>query len=493
MSFGSNKEKAVNIAIQAGIVVFLLFFFIKLCPLVAFDCDDWLCLGAYRLPIPHWKEWEPTRIMPGTLMPVAGWMAAHMIYPICGDYVYSVTIISACIVTFLIAVMCICFQKVLIIRGQMPAYTAFICEILFLVSFFAIFRNRGTSQCMFTAADLCCIYYYTMSGVLNAIVVLLLLRLKDATEKFLSWNIIQKTGFCVLVYFALFSNLFHSAITAIYAGVALLFNLYRCRGSFKEIVRKNIVYLFILIGWGIVLILEVTSGRAEVVGGESSFNLILSVQQLIAIVLGLSKRFMAVVLLSAVGTAVLLGKRRLDGQDEFIRIFAMMICNGILLTVFLLLLNSKTAYMSRIDASWGIWFYLIAATVVMVAYIAKSIPLMTKLLPVAIPICVIAAALPDGKFLMSTRENTDYQTCIQLNEYVINHIMEASREGKEEIVIRIPDHSEDLRSLAYNEALGITVADCLYIQGIIESKPDVKTVLDKEMRDSEVVWVEQQP
>ncbi|NBJ91332.1 hypothetical protein [Parablautia muri] len=490
MSISSKREKAVNIAIQAGIVVFLLFFFIRLCPLVVFDCDDWLCLGAYRLPIPRWKEWEPTRIMPGTLMPVAGWMAAHIIYPICGDYVYSVTIISSCIITFLIVVMCICFQKVLIVRAQMPACTALMCEILFLVSFFAIFRNRGTSQCMFTAADLCCIYYYTMSGVLNAIVVLLLLQWKDVTEKFLSWNLIRKTGFCILVYFALFSNLFHSAITAIYAGAALLFALYHCKDSFKEFVRKNMAYLFILAGWGIVLVLEITSGRAEVVGGESGLNLALSVQQLIAILLGLSKRFVVVILLLAVGIALLLGKRRLEGQGEFADIFAMLLCNGILLTIFLLLLNSKTAYMSRIDASWGIWFYLIAATVVMAAYIAKSLPLMTKLLPIAIPICVIATALPDGKFLMSTREHTDYQTCIQLNKYVINHIMEASQEGKEEIVIRIPDHSEDLRSLTYNEALGITVADCLYIQGIIERKPDVKTVLDKEMSDSDVVWPE---
>lgn len=490
MMISLKRKKEVNIAVQAGIAVFLFFFFSKLCPLVAFDCDDWLCLGTYRLPIPIWKGWEPTRVMPETLMFVAGWIAAHMIYPLCGDYTFSVTIISACIITFLVVVMCICFQKLLIARIQMPFNIALVCEVLFLIAFFAIFRNRGTSQCMFSAADLCCIYFYTISGILNAIVVLLLLRFKDITENFLSWNFIWKISFCFLIYFALFSNLFHSAITAIYGGTSLLFNLYYCKNGFKGIIRKNIIYLFILAGWGIVLLFEATGGRAAVVGGVSGLNLVLSIQQFIAILSGLSKRFLVVVLLLAVGSIILMCKKKLVGQDEFVHIFATIICNVTLLTVFLLLLNSKTAYMSRIDATWGIWFYLIVATAMMIAYIAKSVLLVKRLLPVAIPICLIATAYPDGKFLMSTREHTDYVTCVQLNEYVINQIMKASREEKEEVEIRIPDHSDDLRSLTYNEILGSTIADCLYIQGIIANKPDVRTILDKEMSDSDVIWTE---
>lgn len=490
MSINFKSERAVNVAVQTGIVVFLLFFFVKLCPLVVFDCDDWMCLGSYRLPVPIWKGWEPTRVMPEVLMFTAGWIAAHIIYPICGDFVYSVTITSACIITFLVVLMCICFQKLLMERVQMSTNDAVFCEVLFLISFFAIFRNRGTSQCMFSAADLCCVYFYTISGILNAVVVLLFLRFKDITKSYLSWNFKWKLSFCLLIYFALFSNLFHSAITAIYAGVGLLFNLYHCKCGLKENVRKNRIYFFMLAGWGIVMLFEATGGRAEVVGGKSGLNLVLPIQQLIAILLGLSKRFLVVVFLLAVGMVILMCKKQLAGRDEFISIFAIIVCNEILLIVFLLLLNSKTAYMSRIDATWGIWFYLIVATVLMAVYIAKSVPLVRNLLPIVIPICVIATAYPDGKFLMSTREHTDYQTCLQLNEYVINHIMKASKEGKKEIVIRIPDHSDDLRGLTYNEILGSTVADCLYIQGIIPYKPKVRTIHDKKMGDSEVIWVE---
>ena len=105
-------------------------------------------------------------------------------------------------------------------------------------------------------------------------------------------------------------------------------------------------------------------------------------------------------------------------------------------------------------------------------------------MPVFIPIFILITAYPDGKFSMSTREHTDYQTCIRLNQYVISKIVKADQENISEIIIRIPDHSDDLRSLAYNEELGEKVADCLFAYDIITSKPKVITILDKNISDT---------
>lgn len=110
-------------------------FFIKACPLVAFDVDDWITMGNFRLPVPIWKGAEAARVMPEVLMPVAGWIAARVIYPVCGDYTYSVTVISAVILTFLIITMCICLQKFLVIRFRLASNTAVALEIMFLVLF----------------------------------------------------------------------------------------------------------------------------------------------------------------------------------------------------------------------------------------------------------------------------------------------------------------------------------------------------------------------
>lgn len=416
-------------------------------------------------------------------MPAAGWLAAHIVYPICGDYVYSVTIVSAVIITLLIIVMCICLQKLLVVRCHLTISAASACEILFLTLFFLIFRNHGTSQCMFSAADLCCIYCYTMSGLLNAIVVLIFLQFDNITEAFLSWKHIQKLLFLILLYFALFSHLFHSALTAIYAGVYLLINLRRYKHNYKQYIGKNIICLLVLVMWGIALFFEANGGRADVIGADMTLDFALAIRQLIALICVLSKPFVIVliILLAAIMFHMFTG--RLRQQSEIVRIFAIIVCNESLLTIFLLLLNAKCAYMSRIDASWGMWFYLITMIVVAIAYLIKNIPFISRALPVMLLLFIFAAAYPDGKFLMSTREHTDYQTCVQLGQYVVDSIIEAEQSGAAEITIRIPDHSDDLRSLTYNEELGDKVANCLYVQGIITSKTNVRTVVDKNMND----------
>ena len=476
-----KRDRYLNIIIHIAIIVFFLFFFIHQCPLVIFDTDDWIGLGNFRAPIPIWGGWNPSRVLPETLMPAAGWIAAHIVYPLCGDYVYSVTIISAVIITLLIAGMSICLQRLLVVRCRLAETSALACEIFFIILFFLIFRNRGTSACMFTAADLCCIYNYTIPGILNAIVVLILLRNEDITETFLSWNLIQKILFLLMIYFALFSHLFHSAITAIYAGIYLLLSIWFCKRNIKQILRKNSIMFLILAMWGTALVFEASGGRAGSLEGELDF--VKALRQLAAMIRALSKPFILISVALFIVIVVHMWKKRFFNQTEFVSIFVNIICNEMFLVIFLLLLNTKTAYMSRIDASWGMWFYLITMMVVALAYVIREASAISQILPIMIPILVFAAVYPDGKFLMSTRENTDYQTCLQLDYYVINSIVEASEKEMAEIEIRIPDHSEDLRSLTYNENLGKVVADCLYTQGIIQNKPDVQTIVDKNMND----------
>lgn len=131
-----KREKYTFILVQLIIVIFLIYFFTKLCPLIVFDCDDWSYLYTFRLPIPMWKSHNPTRVMPETLMPLAGWLAARIIYPVCGNYVYAVTAISAIIITFMIETMCICLYQLLVDRIELTEKKALICEVMFILFFF---------------------------------------------------------------------------------------------------------------------------------------------------------------------------------------------------------------------------------------------------------------------------------------------------------------------------------------------------------------------
>lgn len=315
------------------------------------------------------------------------------------------------------------------------------------------------------------------------------------TDAFLSWGWFEKVFFAVILYFALFSNIFHSAIIAIFAGVQItmhLFNLYKRKICFKQYLKMNVIYLLIVAIWGIVLVFEANGERADAVGIKQPLDLELSVRQFIAVICAIPKRFYFLVIGIIMVMAYLMLKRGYYKKAEIVKIFTTLFCNEILIIIFLLLLNAKCKYMSRIDASWGIWFWLIVITTVAIAYIIRDVPVAIKVAPLMTILLIIAAAYPGGKFSMSTRENTDYQTCFQLDNYVIDSIVKANRNGLMKIEIRIPDHSDDLRSLTYNEGLGSKIADCLYKYGIIDSRVEVITILDKNMSDSEIsCYVEQ--
>lgn len=478
-----KREKMPDILIQIGIGICLFIFFTKICPLVVFDCDDWIHLGTFRLPLPIWRGWNPTKVMPETWMPVAGWIAARMIYPVCGDYVYSVTVVSALIMSLMITGMCISLKKLLSVRLGLEKKEALACEILFLAFHFLIFRNRGTSQCMFTADNLNCIYNYTMPGILNAMVVLILMRFEDMTEEFFSWSGAKKCFFLILLYFALFSNLFHSAITASYAGIALLMGLKCDANGGKKYIIKNMIYILILLAWGVVLLFEANGGRAGVIEEDANFDFWLAVHQLAAIIQAFSKIFVIILILLSAIIIFFIISGKISGQNGIICFGVKLVCSGGMLAIFLLLLNSRLAYMSRIDATYGIWFYLIVITIFAAAYVLKTFSVSPVVLSVLCLLAVFAAAWPDGKFLMSTRGHTEYEICVKLDKYVIDQIVNASNNEISEITIRIPEHSDDSKRLVYNEELGIDIANCLYRQGIIANKPKVYTILDRRMNE----------
>jgi hypothetical protein len=86
-------------------------------------------------------------------------------------------------------------------------------------------------------------------------------------------GLIKKGIAVLLVYFAIFSNLFSSVILTAYVGTMLLWELVtQCRThSFKltAYIKENGIRLIIVLAWLISQIFEMNGGRADSVGGGS--------------------------------------------------------------------------------------------------------------------------------------------------------------------------------------------------------------------------------
>ena len=474
-----NKQEKQSILITNIIILgVLLFFFIKSCPIVPYDADDWIHIGQMRIPLPIWNGWNPSKVLPEVLMPMCGYIGAYVVYPIVGDYLYSITITAAVILSLHILILCICFMWFMHKRFQFSINLSLVFEIMFLIFNFAIFRNRGTSRYMFYADNMNCIFNYTIPGIVNAIAVLFMMCYQDFPKVYKNFTTLKKSLFVMLIYFAAFSNIFHSETIAIYCGVILLNGLIRQIKEKKIVIKEYIVkyriYLIILMTWVCALIFEMSGGRAEKVSSGQSLDFELSLRQLYAMLQAISDPFFIVFVL-ALGWMVfrVINKKKDEKCKEECVMYISMIQNTGLLVIYLIILSAAVPYLSRIEASWNLWLYVILITIVGIASFVSCVSRAKIFLVPALFVCLVAAFYPDGRFQMSTLGNTDYATCVNTGNYLIEQIVDADYNGKMSVVVQVPVYSDENYAWAFGEGFGAIVADTLYNHNIIRNKLEV--------------------
>ncbi|SHN65906.1 hypothetical protein SAMN02745247_03042 [Butyrivibrio hungatei DSM 14810] len=471
-------------AIISNIIIFgfLVIFFSCITPLIAYNCDDWIYLGKIRLPIPLWGGWNPTRVFFETVMPIMGRVAGYIIYPIVGDFVFSITLGSAILLSFLIAVMCISMYNLLINRFKFGEVQALESEIFFLALFFLIFRTRSESNYMFCAEDLCCVYNYTMPGVINAIVVLTIARYEGFANAFKRFDLVRKGAFLFVLYFALLSNIFHSIITVSYCMALILHEIVSEKkdkeNSIKRLYKNTSIYFWIIVSWIIVLFFEKSGGRAGTF--QHKFNLVQSVTQFKAILFALSKPFLVLVAVTFAGLIWRNMRKMKEGRSVVICFVVAMF--GVL--IYLLLLNSLIGYMSRVDASWGIWFYLISICSLMISNTIANIKHSRLIMAIMLFTVMLCCYYPDGRYMISSSRNRDYELCYKTSKYYVDSIIEARLEGKEIVEIAIPEvEVNDEKNLTYYYGFGDIVSNTLYFNGIIDERVTVQEKVDSSLNE----------
>lgn len=473
-----KKRFSISFLANLIIAVFLYMFFTRFSPLVMYNCDDWTYIGTFRVPLPIPGAWNPTRVFFESIMPVMGWLGAKLIFPITNDYVFSITVMSAILLTALIMAMCISFYRLMRNKYGKSEFVSLVMEVLFLALFFLIFRTRSESNHMFCAADLSCVYNYTMPGILNATAVIIMLQYENVADGFRKLKILEKILFIILLYFALLSNIFHSVIVAAYCGasvlIAVITKTKNCR--IIEILSKKRFEFIALTLWFVVLLIEKTGNRSE---AFTTFDILNSLIQFKAIVLALSKPFMIICVISFAHFIYRsIGQRALD--MSVVSLFVATVAT----TLFLILLNSLVGYMSRVDATWGIWFYMILFCGIELEKLLDSLKWKNILFPVVL-ICVIALCYyPDGTYMISSSRNHNYRLCYYTSSYFVDSIVEADRDGELEVEIPIPEvEIKDGKNLTFYPGFGNIVSETLCNHGIISKKINVIEIIDPSLNE----------
>lgn len=171
------RERIAIISFLSLSFCFLFIFFSQINPIVVFDNDDWAYICYSRPAVPIWNAWNPSRILPETLMRVCADFGAFILNPFLHDYVFSLTVVFAITVSLFICVYLYRFIKLIKARFGYSIIIVIDLSTIFLLFHFLVFRkNEINNEYLFRAIDATCYFFYIIPALLNASIVLFLLE-----------------------------------------------------------------------------------------------------------------------------------------------------------------------------------------------------------------------------------------------------------------------------------------------------------------------------
>lgn len=484
----NSLEKKILYLIAAGVFVFIFSYFSFANPIVPYDGDDWNYLGSYRAPVPIWGSWNPTRVLPEILLPLTGYIAAYVVYPLIHDYLLSITIVTslfiALTITGFFVLLTHTFKNILDVK----TYIAVGLSLIFLALHFILFFSKSDNNMylLFTF-NLTTIFYYLIPDFLNCSLILLFITHQDFNTYFFNQlTDVKKCIFIIAAYFAIFSNVFCSEILGVYCFTMLCIAAFSMFRNFS--LKKNTLYLFIknqkiyisiLLVWLISLFMEAHGGRAHMVGPSkmdigSAFQFFLSLTMLI------NHRIAAIFLVIIIAMGIFLIKKdsALFKQTKllttlvycFIAIFPMIIVS------LLAAAKSVPFYAGIPNSMYGIFFLVLFSLLLCTGFLIKKYRVLSLLMPLGV-IFILVFLMKGIPVMPSNTSHLTSNQCLTIDRAIIQQIVDADKNGKDKIDLKVPVWSGD--NWPHSKDFVKSLPRTLYKHGII-SRPIQTTMVKDE-------------
>lgn len=181
----SRKEHILLIGFSTIIFLSMLLFFLRIHPLIIYDGDDWLYASYFRLPIPIWNDWNPSRVFPEIFMPLCSTLAVYLFMPLTHDYIWSLALMYGIVVSFFITLYVYAFALFLREKIKASVSNSIIISTIFFLFHFLIFKTAESgNHHMFYANDVTCYFYYIIPTILNVVLVIILELYPDLMDIF---------------------------------------------------------------------------------------------------------------------------------------------------------------------------------------------------------------------------------------------------------------------------------------------------------------------
>ena len=425
--------------------ILLYLFFTDVVPIIISDHDDWRLLSENRSFIITKSDPNPCKIFTENIPSYCTWLATTLIMPFNNDFIISISIISAIILSLVISTY---------------------------IFHFIIFRNKITDNYfMFYSWDFTCYYNYTIPNILSASLVLYCLFNKPFQKIHRNSYKLKEGFFLMSILCVLLSNFFSSIIFISYLLSDITLSYAHNKSDIKKVFINKKIELFIITIWLIIHLIELFGGRAQMLIkehqiSENNFidNLISSTAYLYYHIYNLNTIFILTMIVSIIGIIYYL-----RSNDEIFKSTTIkLILSCTICTIYLILLSTQVYphYMTRTDVIFGITFYIFTTICYFINYLIIKVSITNIFIPIY-GLIILFEINTSEKTFNNKLQNKEPEYWIQLNNYIISEIQKADSHEKSNIILKIPDYKNPINwPITYST--GKFISRSLHNSGLIK-------------------------
>ena len=475
--------KKAHLIFSLVLFALLVEFFIVLHPIAIFDTDDWNFIYMPRIPVPIIGKWNPIKVFPEFFMPLVSYIGAYTVYPLTGKYCLSLSIANGLFICFIITVYFTEFYLLIQKKYKLSTVKSLLISVVFIgMHFCAVAHGRKNNVFLFYAYDMTCVYHYILSTLLNASLVMHLMRIGGLE----AWKTLAKKNkihLALWIYFAIFSSLYSSVVLGAYLGVELLHTLYKeVKGksfNVKSYWTKNRPPLIVILVWFCSFIIEKTGGRAACFATGIPHNILSSGKRMV-FWFGHFNIIFVVIGAAVIILRIFFLKREYLVEDAKI---ALALC---LTTIYIILLSAVVnyTYVERTDAILPVAFWALFMLMMFVGKMSEKIKYGNTILSLMAAVSVIGTVYYSNTYEEINYEKLPYENCEAFVDDVINQFKEAESQGETEIELVLPEFNTDDNWPIADYASG-SFSESLYFHGVTDQKIDVEKMVFTKRKNKE--------
>jgi len=461
--------------------IFFVVFFSQVHPIAPYDTDDWQNIGIERPPYPSLDCWNPTKVFPECFEPFVATLAGYLIVPIVGDYISGLILMNAIVVSLFIIIYLIFVQQYIENRINISRLTSYALIIIFILLHFLVLRSAGeNNEYLWYSHDANCYYHYVIPNMMCASMVLWLMHHDVKKIR----NGLSIAFLIVLTYLALCSNLYSVVILIAYIGAVLVLDLFdtfkATRNWLSNYIKRNSIFLIVIILWGVIQMIEASGIRANGYGFlHQPFLHCMKITVLNFFAIRYNHWFILITILIFAGAKFLdykRGKHSLLNIGYQQRVILLSLC---LSTIYLIMLSSRVEpmYIQRGDVIFEYVFFYLLLVIIAMAFICTNLKYAVSFTPLLM-FFIFFQINTIGKTFKDVMEEyePDLQTCIQIDREIVRQICEADALGQDSVVINVPRYSKH----GYNWPMMVTdYASQYYGKALYkhnQTKREIKTI-----------------